>query len=106
MNGTKSGVGEKFLVILADGGLAEHRLLRLGHEDRVLVVKIDHRGGVFLISRSEPFLVTILYRGLDLAFFLLRHGRHRQKQHEREQECLRMGELDTITFSLVRPHVP
>ena len=53
VNGTKVRVGDKLLVILADRGLAEHRLLFLGHEDRILVVKVGKRLGVFLIRRGD-----------------------------------------------------
>jgi hypothetical protein len=82
----KVRVGDKLLVILADRGLAEHRLLLLGHEDRILVVKVVKRLGVFLIRRGDPLLVTILHRGLDLGFVVVRQGRQDDKEHECERE--------------------
>ena len=81
----KVRVGDKLLVIFADRGLADRRLLFLGHENCILVVKVRERRGVFLVRRGDPVLVTILHRGLDPGFFIVvRQHRHGGKQHETE----------------------
>ena len=83
----KLWVGEEALVILADRSLPEYRLLLLRQKDRLLVVKVRDRGGVFLVLRCEPLLITILHRGLDLGFVVIlrQHGQG-EKQHECEWE--------------------
>ena len=61
----KVRVGRLLLVEFADRGFTEHELFPLGHKDRILVVKIGDRGGVFLVLRGEPLLVTVFNRGFD-----------------------------------------
>ena len=82
----KVRVGDELLVVIADRGLADHRLLLLGHENRILIVKVRERAGVLLVGRRDPLLVTIFHRRLDLGFIFVRQGRQDDKQHECEQE--------------------
>jgi hypothetical protein len=70
----KVRIGDKLLVILSDRGLADRGFLLLGHEDRILVVKIGERLGVFLVRRGDPLLITILHYRFDLGFVVLRQG--------------------------------
>ena len=71
----KVRVGDELLVILADRRLADHGFLLLRHQDRVFVVKIGERLGVFLVRRGDPLLITILHHRFDLGFVVLRQGR-------------------------------